>query len=69
MLNHTANKYYRHLTPIAIEGWERNIAGDLAAVCRDPELPVEFRDELRGELLQIREEISRSIISVEKEEW
>ncbi len=69
MLSHTANKYLRHLTPLAMEGWERNIAGDLVEVCRDTELPAEFRDELRGELLQIKEEVERAIILAEQEEW
>lgn len=52
-----------------MEGWERNIASDLVEVCRDHDLPAEFRDELRGELLQIREEIQRAIITTEQEEW
>jgi hypothetical protein len=69
MLSHTANKYLRHLTPLAFEGWERHIAGDLVAVCRNPELPAEFRDEIRGELLQMKEEIERAIITSEREEW
>jgi hypothetical protein len=69
MISPTANKYLRHLTPLAMEDWERHIAGDLVEACRDPELPTEFRDELRGELLQVKEEIERSIIIVEREEW
>jgi len=64
-----SEKYLRHLTPLSMEGWERNIASDLVEVCRDQELPAEFRDELRGELLQIKEEIDRAIITQEKEEW
>jgi hypothetical protein len=62
-------KYLRHLTPLSMEDWGRHIAGDLVEICKDKELPAEFLDELRGELLQIKDEIERSIILAEKEEW
>lgn len=62
-------KYYRHLTPILIEGWDRCIASDFVGLCKDSDIPEDFRSELKSELFEIKEEIDRAIIETEKEEW
>jgi hypothetical protein len=53
------SKYLRHLMPLAFTDWDKNILPDLVEVCADEELPKEFRDELKGELLIIKEETER----------
>ena len=55
-------KYTRHLTPVFLTGWENTIAGELVAICNDSELPDKFRDELKTELIDMREEIERDIL-------
>jgi hypothetical protein len=62
-------KYLRHLTPVVITEWETHIVGDLVEVCNDRELPADFRDDIRGDLLVIKEDLQRFKIELEKEEW
>lgn len=64
-----ADKYLRHLTPVAISEWETHIIGDLVEVCNDRELPADFRDDVRGDLLIIKDDLQRLKIELEKEKW
>jgi len=54
-------KYLRHLGPVPT-------LAEQVAIANDPELPADFRDEVRGDLLEIKEELARMIIQIEQPE-